>query len=103
MDEKHTVEKVLRSLAIFSGDLSPKEFYAQENRVLLKEKAEEILVERGDRFPKGAARNMALSELWNDLTSSEKNEWKERAHALAEDVSRWVVWLPPLTTSLKYK
>ena len=86
--DRNAVEKVLRSLAIFSGDLSPKELYAQENRALLKERAQEILEERGDRFPKGAARNMALAESWNDLTSAEKNEWKERTRAMTEDVSR---------------
>ncbi len=67
---------------------SPKELYAQENRALLKERAQEILEERGDRFPKGAARNMALAESWNDLTSADKNEWKERARSMTEDVSR---------------
>ena len=86
--DKNATEKVLRSLAIFSGDLSPKELYAQENRALLKERAQEILEERGDRFPKGAARNMALAESWNDLTSADKNEWKECARSMTEDVSR---------------
>ena len=86
--DKNTVEKVLRSLAIFSGDLLPKELYAQENCALLKERAQEILEERSDHFPKGAARNMALAESWNDLTSAEKNEWKERTRAMTEDVSR---------------
>ena len=81
VDDKLTVDKVLRSLAIFSGDLSPKELYAQE-------RAEEIVEERGDNFPKGATRNMALSEFWNGMTSAEKNEWKDRAHTLSEDVER---------------
>ena len=88
VDDKLTVDKVLRSLAIFSGDLSPKELYAQENRESLKERAEEIVEERGDNFPKGATRNMALSEFWNGMTSAEKNEWNDRAHTLSEDVER---------------
>lgn len=90
MDEKRLVDKVLRSLAIFSGDLSPRELYAQENQTLLKERAEEILEGRDDNLPKGAARNMALADLWDELTNSEKNDWKDHAHALAEDVARYL-------------
>lgn len=86
-----STDKVLRSLAIFSGDLTPKEFFARENPDLLKERTEEIVEERGNKFPHGAARNMALAELWEDLTSLEKDDWKERAHTLAEDVSRLVL------------
>ncbi|KJA14200.1 hypothetical protein HYPSUDRAFT_208911 [Hypholoma sublateritium FD-334 SS-4] len=86
--DKRVVDKALRSLAIFSGDVSPREFYAQENATLLKERAEEILQARNDNLPKGAARNMALADLWDGLTDSEKNDWKDRAHALSGDVSR---------------
>lgn len=86
--EKHSVEKALRSLSIFSGDVSPRDYYARENAALVKEKADDILQDRGDDLPKGAARNMALSELWNELTDSEKNHWKDRAHALTDDVAR---------------
>ena len=48
----------------------------------------EILEQRGNTFPHGAARNMGLLELWDELTSSEKNDWKERALNIAEDVSQ---------------
>lgn len=50
----------------------------------------EILEQRGNKLPHGAARNMALQELWEELTSSDKNDWKEHAQTLAEDVSRLV-------------
>ncbi len=86
--EKNSIDKGLRSLAIFAGDVSPRDYYACENATLLKQKTNEILQEHNENLPTGAARNMALLELWNDLTDSEKNDWKDRAHALTDDVSR---------------
>ncbi|KJA18633.1 hypothetical protein HYPSUDRAFT_56982 [Hypholoma sublateritium FD-334 SS-4] len=82
-----SADKVLRSLGLFAGDLTPKEFFARENADLLKGRTEEILESRGNKFPHGAARNMALAELWDELTSLVKDDWKERAQALVEDVS----------------
>lgn len=86
--EGRSTNKLLRSFVLFSGDLTPKEFFARENPDLLQDRMEEILEQRGDKFPHGAARNMALHELWEELTSSEKNEWKEGALKQAEDVSK---------------
>ena len=86
--EKHTAEKGLRSLAVFSGDVSPRDYYARENATLVEDKADDILRDRDDNLPKGAARNVALSELWNELTDLEKNHWKDRAHAITDDVAR---------------
>ncbi|KJA16271.1 hypothetical protein HYPSUDRAFT_71439 [Hypholoma sublateritium FD-334 SS-4] len=86
--EWRSTDKLLRRFVIFSGDLSPKEFFARENPDLLRDRMEEILEQRGDKFPHGAARNMALQELWAELTSSDKNEWKDCAQNLAEDVSK---------------
>ena len=80
-------DKVLRSLALFSGDITPKELFARENADLLKDRTGGILEERGNKFPHGAARNIALAELWDELTSPEKEEWKERTRALTDDVS----------------
>ena len=80
-------DKVLRSLALFSGDITPKELFARENADLLKDRTGGILEERGNKFPHCAARNMALAELWDELTSLEKDDWKERTRALTEDVS----------------
>ncbi len=60
VDDKLTVEKVLRSLAIFSGDLSPKEIYAQENRQALKERADEIVGERGQQLPPGCRKEYGV-------------------------------------------
>ncbi len=84
---------MLRSFALFSSDISPKELFARENPDAVQERMAEILEQRGKGFPHGAARNMGLQELWEELTSSEKNNWKERAQNLAEDVTQSVFFL----------
>lgn len=55
---------------------------------MLQDKTEEVWEDHHCNIPKGAARNKALAQLWDDFTTEEKNQWKERAEAYAMNIDR---------------
>lgn len=88
--ETAETDRLLRTFALLSNEISGREYYARMNPRLLRSKMEEIYESHRDNISKGTARKEAISELWNELISSEKNDWKERAEAYAMDIEKYL-------------
>lgn len=85
--ESAEADKLLCTFALLSNDLSGREYYARKHAQLVKERTQAIFKGQHN-ISETAARKKALSQLWDDMVSSEKNHWKECAEEYAMNIAK---------------
>ena len=96
--QHETLSEVFRpTIVLFPGDLLPREIFASENEVAIRQKMDEL---RGAKSDLGlnaeGMHNKVLEELWE---KADKNMWQSKIDSLAKDVDAYVQ-LPPSGSSL---
>jgi hypothetical protein len=84
-----SVDKLLRAQIVFNGDLPARELFASENEVALLVRTKEVQSRRAG-LNAGAARNIALKELWSE---ADQEVWEKQAEGLAGDIHMYAILL----------